>query len=929
MSWEVGDLTFHPDEKDVVWAGTMSGPAVSMDGGVTWEMRRGGMPDYSWGSYSVPIQKVLIDPAQPERLLAMSGSHRHWNSPGNPDWGSVWESTDDGTPIAVIESMKMETTVAAPFSGRVRRILAATNSQVDAGTALLQLEPIESAGDGDVVYAAVDEAGIFRSTDDGHAWTAVNEGLPHTGVNWVTSHPTDPDIAWAALHNARVGGSLVQGGIYKTTDGGQTWQNASSGLPQRGGTDPNRTPKFDFVVVAESDPDVLLTSNVAWSNSGLWVSRDGGTSWQKTADDVDPVYPAGKSMEVGAIAPTDSDVMFAAGSEYILRTVDGGRSWQDVTAYSPSGSDGYRGTGYSGLVTKDFAFNPHDPEQAVFAAMDGGNIWISDDDLYSWRKAPSPIPNWGGGNAVAFSGDGTIWVTLGQGNFKGIARSTDGGANWTVLAGSRYGLPSDGSGGKAEDLYANPEDPDQVWAEVGNVIYRTTDGGESWAPVFERDANGLCDRPGAGSAFYVAADTGVFETGDGETFELIGGPEEASFCTTDPQRPQVVYAGAWRKSDGGLWRYDGWGEDDWGGIYFYNDERAETPWGDTRPDYGREEVRRYIRDNVMMWLEEYRMDGLRWDGTIFIRRAGFGEDAQDLPEGRRMMQEILEEVHQRLPGRLMIAEDLQGDPSVVRPPSEGGLGFDVQWDAGFVKPIREMLITPRDEERDVEAVRDALTPGDGGALQRVVYSESHDEVANGKARVPYEIDEDTPDSWAAQKRSTLGAALVFTAPGIPMLFQGQEFLEDGWFSDQEALDWDKLQEEHGIYRLYRDLIALRRDLGGTTGGLTGEHVDVHLELVRVGEPRQFLLRAADLPTDRLPVLEVRGPLAHPQEPEPGGEPLRPLAGGQFVLLPPLALSALLTLLVVVHGRTDGRRRRVSWPSGRPADFWGRPPSGVP
>lgn len=61
-------------------------------------------------------------------------------------------------------------------------------------------------------------------------------------------------------------------------------------------------------------------------------------------------------------------------------------------------------------------------------------------------------------------------------------------------------------------------------------------------------------------------------------------------------------------SDLDLWQFDGWGENEKGGIYFYNDWRSATPWGDTRPDYGRGEVRQFIFDNAMMWLDEYRMD---------------------------------------------------------------------------------------------------------------------------------------------------------------------------------------------------------------------------------------------------------------------------------------------------------------------------------
>jgi 1,4-alpha-glucan branching enzyme len=108
----------------------------------------------------------------------------------------------------------------------------------------------------------------------------------------------------------------------------------------------------------------------------------------------------------------------------------------------------------------------------------------------------------------------------------------------------------------------------------------------------------------------------------------------------------------------------------------------------------------------------------------------------------------------------------------------------------------------------------------------VIYTESHDEVANGKARIPEMIYPGHADSYWSKKRSTLGAALVMTAPGIPMLFQGQELLEDGWFRDDDPVDWSKTTRFGGILQLYRDLIALRRNLGGTTRGLRGEHVNV-------------------------------------------------------------------------------------------------------
>jgi 1,4-alpha-glucan branching enzyme len=280
-----------------------------------------------------------------------------------------------------------------------------------------------------------------------------------------------------------------------------------------------------------------------------------------------------------------------------------------------------------------------------------------------------------------------------------------------------------------------------------------------------------------------------------------------------------------------LWRFDGWSDAAHdGGIYFYDNGRAKTPWGDTRPDYGRPEVRQYLRDNALFWLDKYRLDGLRFDAVNYIRnRDGHNDDpGGDLPDGWNLLRWINDEIRASQPGKIAIAEDMQDNEWVTLETSAGGAGFGSQWDAAFVGPIRAALVTPDDAGRDLLAVRDALAHFyNGRAFQRVVYTESHDAVSGDHQRLPEEISPGQSDGWFARKRSTLGAALVFTAPGIPMIFQGQEFLEGGAFTDQVPLDWSRLDQWGGIQRLYADLIGLRRNLGGFSRGLLGEGLNVH------------------------------------------------------------------------------------------------------
>jgi 1,4-alpha-glucan branching enzyme len=278
-----------------------------------------------------------------------------------------------------------------------------------------------------------------------------------------------------------------------------------------------------------------------------------------------------------------------------------------------------------------------------------------------------------------------------------------------------------------------------------------------------------------------------------------------------------------------LWQFDGWSENDKGGIYFYNDVRAETPWGETRPDYGRQEVREYIRDNALMWIQDYGVDGLRFDATAYIRNTqGHRGPEGDLPDGWSLLQWINQELHQARPATVTLAEDMQDDAALVADTKDGGAGFNTQWDGRFVHEIRQVLVAADDAQRDLQTVRDVLMHRFGDdAFARVVYTESHDEVANGKSRIPEEIAPGDAATWAAKKRSTLGAALVFTTPGIPMIFQAQEFLEDDWFRDDMPIDWSRKDRFAGILRLYKDLIRLRLNREGRTRGLCGQNIDVY------------------------------------------------------------------------------------------------------
>lgn len=273
-----------------------------------------------------------------------------------------------------------------------------------------------------------------------------------------------------------------------------------------------------------------------------------------------------------------------------------------------------------------------------------------------------------------------------------------------------------------------------------------------------------------------------------------------------------------------LGQFDGWFLPEKEGIYFYADERSNTAFGQ-RPDYGRGEVRSFIRDNAMTLLDEFRVDGLRLDSTVNIRRGPGG----DIGDGFTLLRYLGEEKRKTSPWKLLIAEDLQNDDVVTRDALFNGMGLDSQWDPGFRDRVRDMLFAPTDDARRASAIAEAVgkSYNRSGPFARVIYSESHDEARF--QRITDRVAPGNAEGWLARKLSALGAALTLTSPGIPMLFMGQEFLEFAPWNDGTsfALDYGRIGRVPGYVDLWRRLIKLRRNFDNNTRGLRGGNTNIY------------------------------------------------------------------------------------------------------
>ena len=558
-SWEIADINATPSADGRIWTGSLSGPQSSTDG-VTWALTRNGMPELSESRFTLAVETVLIDVNNNSRLLAFNGNQRNWTAPGaisptTGEWdgdGSVWESLNSG------QSWTQLGTVAP--AGNIRA--AAQNV------------------DGTLLYAAVGNRGVFVSGDGGASWNNSGEGLPHANPYDITAHPTDPLTAWVSMgEGPEVNGNFVAGGIWRTTDGGATWTAVNSGLQIVSNATASNTGSFHQIVVSPSAPDTLFTSNVAPGQAAIYRSVNSGDSWSVVADSStsrpNAYQSALRAFDI-AVHPTDPNRVAIGSDDTLLGSTDGGDTWTDLT--TEEGQSGFfSGRGYSGLVSTDIVFNPADPDEAILLGFDGGNFIQTLDGGRTWRRTIQDISAWGGGVEAAYSptNPDQIYVLLGQfSNFRGIGVSSNGGTSFDLSVGANSGLPEIGNLAPGADgvtrgatglAVVDDAGTDLVFATVSGTLYRSDDNASSFRVVDgltnARDVAATVD----GTVFATTASGAFISTDGGLNFAPAGNaPVGVSTLYTSASEPGIVYAVAFREGDGGVYQFDG---TDWNRIF--------------------------------------------------------------------------------------------------------------------------------------------------------------------------------------------------------------------------------------------------------------------------------------------------------------------------------------------------------------------------
>ena len=342
MSGRIADVAVDPTNRSVWYVATASSNVWKTENrGTTWTPIFDDHPPYSTGA-------IAIDPTDSNVIWLGTGENTSQRSVG---WGDgVYKSLDGG------RSWRNTGLATSEHIGKI----------------------LVDPRDPDVVYAAAmgglwapgGERGLFKTTDGGESWFPVLEVSENTGIADVHFDPRDPDVLYAvAFQRRRHVGILVAGGpesgVWKSTDGGDSWRDITGGLPAG---DLGRI----ALAVSPIDPDVVYALAAATEDrSGFYRSPDRGETWVRTSDYivVDPQY-------YGELYPDPHrmDRVYAV-DVYIHVTEDGGRTFDRVN------------TRFKHVDNHSITFDPQDPDY-MLVGTDGG-LYESFDRTRTWRYIPN------------------------------------------------------------------------------------------------------------------------------------------------------------------------------------------------------------------------------------------------------------------------------------------------------------------------------------------------------------------------------------------------------------------------------------------------------------------------------------------------------------------------------------------------------------
>ena len=471
-----------PSQPNVFYIGQVNGGVwKSDDYGRTWN------PIFDHES-TQSIGAIAVAPSNPDIIYVASGEglHRPDLSVGN----GIYKSTDAGktwTHLGLSDGFQIPALAVDPRDAN--KVFAAVLGHP---------------------YGSNEERGLFRSTDGGQTWQKAIYKDENTGASDVEIDPSNPDVIYASMWEAREGPwedsnevNGTGGGLFKSTDGGSTWHALTNGLPK----DLSQL----YVAIAPTDSRRLYAT-VAIAPSGLafYRSDDAGENWYKVTDDPRPSGRiGGGDLAIPRVDSKNEDVVYSA-STVTMRSTDGGKTWSGFRG-APGGDD------YQNLW-----INPNDPNIILLVSDQGALVTVNRGASWSsWYNQPTaqiyhvavsntfPYRVCGGqqesGSVCIYSrgNDGAItyreWHPVGVIEYGYVApdplnpdlvygggRSEVSKFHWSTgqvqnvtpipLRSPKYRTD------RTEPLMFSPLDP-HVLYYASNVLFKTIDGGTSWQTI--------------------------------------------------------------------------------------------------------------------------------------------------------------------------------------------------------------------------------------------------------------------------------------------------------------------------------------------------------------------------------------------------------------------------------------------------------------
>jgi photosystem II stability/assembly factor-like uncharacterized protein len=502
--------------------------------------------------------------------IAGEGNHLRFIVDGEVEW----EYTDDDPLLAgsfAFETIEESAALIDDVRVYGPEATAATPEPPDASSAWVRTGgPLGGLGydvrmhpdNPEVMFVTDAFAGVFMSTDGGQTWLPSNDGITtRTGesgdaipVFCLTIDPHNPDTVWVGTQYTR--------GIFRSTDGGQTWRERDNGIVEQEGI------TFRGITIDPRSSDIVYAagevSSWAWSGAPeegrefdktqgvVYRTTDGGENWTAIwrGDNlaryvwVDPRDPETIYISTGIFdreAANSDHPSNTPGGVGILKSTDGGQTWAQIN------------DGIANLYVGTLFMHPENPDILLAGAgnnayPDGGGVYLTTDGGASWGCVATCDGNI---NAVEFAASDPRIAYAGSAD--AIYRSEDGGETWTQVSGGLHGWGPPGvRAGFPIDFQVDPRNPDRILANnYGGGNFVSSDGGETWsiasAGYTGAQVRSIAVDPTDPARVIAASRSGIFSSPDGGgTWTGLSNPParvlEWNAVSIDPADPRHVLA---------------------------------------------------------------------------------------------------------------------------------------------------------------------------------------------------------------------------------------------------------------------------------------------------------------------------------------------------------------------------------------------------